>query len=251
MYASRNLSEIGQKKSERVVSKKMPKAVGGLMSNTGFSLFSDTSTRSPLKTSVDIDPRIKVVNPTDLLRMPEVVQLRGDFTEEMAEEFAHNFNMAEASGQEVIPIIIDSYGGDVYALMGIIDIIRASKAKIATICLGKAMSAGAVVLSCGHDGLRFASPHSTIMIHSASGGAFGTAEEVKVNTKELMRVNNKLLEIMSVNCGHKKDHFLKLLHSKKNTDLYLTPAEAKKHKIVNEIRIPEFEISVKATVNFK
>lgn len=208
--------------------------------------------RYPIKCNTKLDPRIKVSGIGDILRLPLIVQVRGDFNEESAELFANDFHTAEASGQDIVPIVIDSYGGDIYALLSMIDIIESSVVPVATIGIGKAMSAGAVLLSCGNDGLRFCSPHATVMIHSAwEAGISGNADEVKVNAEELMRLNHKVLEILSINCGHPKDYFHKIMSAKKNTDWFLSAREAKKHKIINEIRIPEFFVEVSAKIDFK
>lgn len=204
----------------------------------------------PIKCKTKIDGNLKIANINDVLKLPSVVSVRGEFTEEMASEFATNFHNAENSDQEVIPIVIDSFGGDVYALLSMIDIIASSKKKISTIVMGKAMSAGAVLVSCGTKGLRFASPNSTIMIHSASGGSFGTVDEVKVNVKELLRLNKKVLEIMSLNCGHSKGYFEKILSGRK-TDWFMSPTEAKKHNLINEARLPEFSIEISSKIDFK
>jgi ATP-dependent Clp protease protease subunit len=204
----------------------------------------------PIKCKTKIDGNLKISNINDVLKLPQVVSVRGDFSEEMANEFATSFHNAENGDQEVIPVVIDSFGGDVYALLSMIDIMASSKKKIATIVMGKAMSAGAVLVTCGSKGLRFASPHSTIMIHSASGGGFGNVDEMKINVKELVRLNKKILEIMSTNCGHSKGHFEKILNGKK-TDWFMNPSEAKKHNLINEIRIPEFSIEISSRIEFK
>lgn len=207
-------------------------------------------TRYPMKCKVEIDPNVRVTN--EFLRLPHIVQVRGEFNEETAEDFANAFNAAENTGQEIIPIVIDSYGGDIYALMSMIDIIQASSVPVATIVTGKAMSAGAVLLTCGTEGYRFAAPNSTIMIHSAwETGLSGNAEEVKVGADELMRLNKKILEIMSKNCGQEKEYFHKTMVQKKNTDWFLQAKEALKHNIVNHIRVPEFNVSVKMHTVFK
>lgn len=212
------------------------------MTNSNF-IITREGPRYPMKVKVEIDPNVKIT--VDSLKLPQIIQVRGEFSEEMAEDFATNFHNAENTGQEIIPIVIDSYGGDVYALLSMIDIIKNSSVPVATIVVGKAMSAGAVLLSCGTDGMRYASPNSTIMIHSAwQTGISGNAEEVRVNAEELMRVNKKLLEVLSKNCGHPKDYFHSLMLQNKNTDWFLQPKEAIKHNIVNHIKIPQYNIKV-------
>lgn len=206
--------------------------------------------RYPIKIKIDADSSSGAS--ADTIKIPQIVQVRGEITEVTVEEFATAFHQAENTGQEVIPIVIDSFGGDVYALLSMVDIIENSTVPVATIVIGKAMSAGAALLSCGTDGLRFASPNSTIMIHSAwETGISGNADEVRVNANELMRLNKKILELMSRNCGHAKDYFHSIMAENKNTDWFLNPKEAQKHKIVNAVRIPEYSIKVSTEITFK
>lgn len=216
-----------------------------------FSIgISSDDNKSPLKIKTKIDPKLKISSLGDALKLPQIVQVRGEFTEDMASDFASSFHSAEQTGQPIIPIVIDSYGGDVYALLSMIDIIKTSKAKVATIVLGKAMSAGAFLASCGTEGLRFMSPHSTLMIHSVSSGGVGNVDEMKINVNEQIRLNKKVMEILSTNCGHPKKYFEEIMDEKKN-DWYVTPQEAKKHNLVNEVRIPEFFVEITAKVEFK
>lgn len=207
-------------------------------------------TRYPMKCKVTIDPKVRI--PAELLQLPHVVQVRGEFSEEMAEDFANAFNLAENTGQEIIPVVIDSYGGDIYALLSMIDTINNASVPVATIVTGKAMSAGAVLLTCGAPGYRFAAPNATIMVHSAwETGLSGNADEVKVGADELMRLNQRILEVMSKNCGKDKDYFHELMTKKKNTDWYITSKEALKHGMINDVRIPEFQVDVRMSVKFK
>jgi ATP-dependent Clp protease protease subunit len=224
---------------------------GQEMTHDHFSFPMDVP-RFPIKCKVSLDSDIKLINPGDLVKLPHIVQVRGEITEETAGDFANSFHIAESSGQSVVPIVIDSYGGDIYALLSMIDIIEASSVPVATVVMGKAMSAGSVLLSCGNEGMRFASPSSTIMIHSAwQTGISGNADEVKVDAEELIRLNQKILEVLSLNCGHSKTYFHKLMSKKKNTDWYIGPKEAVKHNLVNHVRIPEFNIQISTKVNFK
>ena len=252
MYDVRNKSLVSKSKARtfQSVSHNLEEMEEEYM--TTYAIPMGGEARYPIKCNTKLDPRIKVSGIGDILRLPQIVQVRGDFNEESAELFANDFHTAESSGQDIVPIVIDSYGGDIYSLLSMIDIIESSVVPVATIGIGKAMSAGAVLLSCGNDGLRFCSPNATVMIHSAwEAGISGNADEVKVNAEELMRLNHKVLEILSINCGHTKDYFHKIMSAKKNTDWFLSAREAKKHKIINEIRIPEFFVEVSAKVEFK
>ena len=113
------------------------------------------------------------------LRKPPVIIKVNKFDEKSASDFATKMSMAHSTGQKIIPVVIDSYGGQVYALMAMIASIRASELPVATIVEGKAMSCGAVLLSFGEDGLRFADPDATVMIHDVSSVGYGKIEELK------------------------------------------------------------------------
>ena len=86
------------------------------------------------------------------------------FDEDSAADFANKMAMAHNTGQGVIPIVIDSYGGQVYSLMSMISNIKAAELPIATIIEGKAMSCGAILFSFGTQGYRFMDPDATVMI---------------------------------------------------------------------------------------
>ena len=189
---------------------------------------------------VEIDDRIKVKNPAELLKCDVIVNVN-KFNEQGVTQFKAEFRAAHESGQEIIPIFIDSFGGGVYSLMAMIDLIAASDRQIATVVVGKAMSCGAVLLTCGDEGLRFAAPTATVMIHDLSMGSYGKIEEVKTDVEEGKRLNKILFGIMDQNCGLKGGTFLDILRGKNNsTDWYLTPKQAKKLNIVNHIKVPKF-----------
>ena len=158
--------------------------------------------------------------------------------------------MAHNTGQKVIPVVIDSYGGQVYSLMSMIASIKQSSLPVATIVQGKAMSCGAILFSFGAEGYRFVDPDATLMIHDVSAGQFGKVEELKVNADESSRLNNKVYTMMARNCGKKDDHFLKQIHAKGHADWYLDAKEAKKHNLANYIRVPKFEVKISVDVNF-
>lgn len=185
------------------------------------------------------------------LRAGPVVIRVNEFDKDSAKEFAQQMSMAQSTGQTVIPIVIDSYGGQVYALMSMIDAIKASRVPVATIVEGKAMSCGAVLLTCGAEGMRFAAPHATIMIHEVSTGSFGKVEEIKTDAKEVDRLNDKILKIMAKNIGKDEDYFLEEIHHKKHADWFIEPEEAKEMNLVNHVRMPEMMLTVDVKYKFE
>ena len=102
--------------------------------------------------------------------LPVVIRVRS-FTEAAAKEFSNLVTKAQNTGQPVLPVIIDSYGGQVYSLMSMISDIKHSKIPVATIVQGKAMSCGAILSSFGAEGKRYMDPDSTVMIHDVSSMA--------------------------------------------------------------------------------
>jgi len=177
---------------------------------------------------VEIDERIRVRNPMELLKCDIIVNVN-KFNEQSVTQFKAEFRA------------IDSFGGEVYALMAMMDLIKGSDKQIATIVVGKAMSAGAVLLTCGDEGLRFASPTSTIMIHDLSMGTIGKIEEIKTDVEEGKRLNKILFNTMDQNCGLEKGTMLGRIRDKHNsTDWYLTPKQAKRLNMINYIKVPKF-----------
>jgi len=188
---------------------------------------------------VEIDDRVKVSNISDLIRTDVCVHVNR-FNEGSLKQFKEDFAEAHETGQEIIPITIDSYGGQAYSLLAMLDIIKSSNKKIATVAIGKAMSCGSILLTAGDDGLRFASPNATIMIHDVSAGTFGKVEEIKSDVGEAERLNQLVFSIMEKNIGFKKGELLSILRTKHNSsDWYITPQQAKKLSIINHVRVPK------------
>lgn len=201
------------------------------------------NSNSVLFTRTRKDPQI-IKEVEDIVHLPKVIVVN-EFDDDAARKFYGDFSEAENSDQEIIPVVIDSYGGYVYSLFAMVDLLRSSKKKIATVCLSKSMSCGAVLFSCGTEGYRFISPYSTVMIHDVSSAARGKNEEIKADSAETDRLNQLIYTIMDVNCGHHDGYFKKLVHDKSHADWYLTAKDAVEHKLANHIRIPNFEVSVK------
>ena len=155
--------------------------------------------------TTDIDPKIKEV---ELRKQPVIIRVN-KFDEESAKKFSLEMAAAHNTGQKVIPVVIDSYGGQVYSLMSMIGAIKHSELPVATIVEGKAMSCGAILFSFGEEGRRYMDPYATVMIHDVSSGAIGKIEEIKANAKESERLNDQVYEMMARNCGKKDDYFKK------------------------------------------
>jgi len=205
-----------------------------------------------MKYQYNIDPRI--VLSEDEIDAPVFVKFTGDFTEEAASAFRSELNAAEsharAAKQDIIPIIIDSFGGDVYSLLSVIDAIDSCEIPVATIVEGKAMSAGAVLFSCGKEGHRYISPNATVMIHGVSSFARGKTEDMKVSLTEMERLQKVLFERVSLNLGHDRDWLEEQMVKKRHLDWYLDSEESKKINLANHIGVPVVKVDITMNHSF-
>ncbi len=200
-----------------------------------------------MKWTSSVSPLLKEY---ELRKSPIIIRVN-KFDEESAKKFATEIAAAHNTGQSVIPVVIDSYGGQVYSLMSMISAIKHADLPVATIVEGKAMSCGAVLLTFGEDGLRFADPDATVMIHDVSSGVWGKIEELKADVKEAERLDTKIYAMMARNCGKKDDYFKKKVFTKKHADWFMGAEEAKKHGIVNQLRVPKLNIRIDVDIDFE
>jgi ATP-dependent Clp protease protease subunit len=197
--------------------------------------------------TTEIDPKVKEI---ELRKQPVIIRVN-KFDEDSAKKFAQEMAQAHNTGQKVIPIVIDSYGGQVYSLMSMISAIKHSEIPVATIVEGKAMSCGAVLFSFGEEGMRFMDPNATVMIHDVSSMDFGKVEELKAGATEADRLNTTIYTMMARNCGKKDDYFMKIVDKKKHADWFLDAEEAKKHGMANQLRVPKIHIKVSVDIDFE
>lgn len=196
---------------------------------------------------------------TEVSNLIKTIELKSDpaiivvneFTEESANDFASAVSHAQNTGQKVIPVIIDSFGGQVYALLSMISTIKSSNIPISTIVKGKAMSCGAILASFGEEGLRFMDKDATMMIHDVSSYAFGKIEELKSDVRESERLNKKVYVMMARNCGKPDDYFSNLIHDKGHADWFLDAEEAKEHNIVQHLRVPQLKAKVTVDIDME
>ncbi len=196
---------------------------------------------------VTVSPLIKEVE----LRKNPVISRVNEFTEDSAKKFHAEVAQAHSTGQKVLPVVIDSYGGQVYSLMSMIGAIKHSEISVATIVEGKAMSCGAILFSFGEEGLRFMDPNATVMIHDVSSMDWGKVEELKAGAAEADRLNKKIYTMMARNCGKKDDYFMKIVDKKKHADWFLDAEEAKKHDLANQLRLPKMTIEVAVDIELE
>lgn len=156
-------------------------------------------------------------------------------------------------GQEVLPIYIESSGGDIYSLNGILSIIdgaRKNGLQIATIVAGQAMSAGAYTFCYGDKGLRFAGSNATIMLHGMQLSSIdGRLGDIKSLVDTLNISEFSFFEKISRHLGKKKDWLIKNLSKRKDYDWFLNAEEAIAEGVANHIHIPTFKVDIKAEIS--
>jgi len=183
-------------------------------------------------------------------KFPPVVITVNEFNEEAAKKFCSEIARAQNTGQPIIPVVIDSYGGQVYSLLRMIDAINSSKVPVATIVEGKAMSCGVVLATCGAEGHRYIGPNATLMVHDVSSGSFGKNSEIQASAEETNRLNDKIYKIMSDNTGNSVKWFHKKIMERGRADWFLEPEEAVELGFSDHVKIPVLDINVGLTYNF-
>ncbi len=202
-----------------------------------------------MKSMINVDPRIRWDRKLGLIEEPVIIRVK-EFNEESADEFEQEMSKAHNTGQPLVPVIIDSYGGQVYSLLSMISDIQNSDLPVATICVGKAMSCGAVLLSCGNDGMRYCDENATVMIHDVSSMAWGKNEEIQASAKQTNRLNKQIFRMMAKNCGQEAGYFLNKMDEKKHAEWYLDAKESKKEGLINCISVPSFNYNVSLNIEF-
>ena len=193
-----------------------------------------------------VSPLIKDI---ELKHSPVMIRVN-EFNEEAAADFAAKMGVAQNTGQPVIPVIIDSYGGQVYSLMSMISAIKSSKIPVATIVEGKAMSCGVILASCGAKGLRYISEDATLMIHDVSSGAWGKNSEIQASADETKRLNEKIYQILAENTGKTAKWFDKKINKRGRADWFVEPQRAIEIGLSDKIGIPSLDINVSVDINF-
>jgi len=207
---------------------------------------SSTTAGNEIRVIYNIDDALQ---DTEINVEPAIVYVT-EFTTESARTFAQEIHKAHLTHQTIIPIVIDSFGGDVYSLLSMIAEIRAAELPVATIVKGKAMSAGSFLAAAGTPGYRYCDPEATYMIHEVSSMTWGKVSDIKSDSVETTRLNNRLFRIMADCCDQNPEYFLDLVHEKNHADWFLSAHQAKKHNIVDHIRLPKMTIKIDVDWDF-
>ncbi|MDD5005187.1 MAG: ATP-dependent Clp endopeptidase proteolytic subunit ClpP [Candidatus Omnitrophica bacterium] len=130
-----------------------------------------------------------------------------------------------------ISMYINTPGGSVTSGLAIYDTMQFVKCDVATYCVGQATSMGALLLTAGTKGKRYGLPNSRIMIHQPWGGVTGAAVDISIQTKEILRLRDKINEVLALHTGQSLDKI------KKDTDrdYFMSAQEAKEYGIIDEV----------------
>ena len=130
-----------------------------------------------------------------------------------------------------VSIYVKSPGGSVYAGLGIYDTMQYIQSDVSTICTGMAASMAAVLLVAGQKGKRFALKHSRVMIHQPMGGIQGQASDIKITSREILKLKKELYTIISEHSGQSYDK----VYADSDRDYWMTSDEALKYGMIDKV----------------
>ncbi|MAH77292.1 MAG: ATP-dependent Clp endopeptidase, proteolytic subunit ClpP [Gammaproteobacteria bacterium] len=161
-----------------------------------------------------------------------VIFITGPIEDHMANLVVAQLLFLEAENPEKdINIYINSPGGSVTSGMSIYDTMSYIKPDISTLCIGQASSMGAILLTGGTKGKRFALPNSRIMIHQPLGGFQGQATDIEIHAQEILKIRTKLNEILSQHCGKDIDK----VSQDTERDNFMSGDEAVKYGLIDKV----------------
>lgn len=161
-----------------------------------------------------------------------IVFLGGPISDPVANTVMAQFLFLEHEDpKKDIKLYLNTPGGSVTAGMAIYDTMQYVKPDVSTICVGIAASMGAVLLSAGKKGKRFALPNSEILLHQVMGGVEGQAIEVEITARHIIKIKDKINQILAKHTGKPVSR----IERDTDRDFYMTPQEAKEYGLIDEI----------------
>lgn len=161
-----------------------------------------------------------------------IVFLGGPINDAVANTVIAQLLFLESQDREKdIQLYINSPGGSVTAGLAIYDTMQYVKSDVSTICVGLAASMGATILTAGQKGKRFSLPNSEILIHQVMGGASGQAVEVEIHARHILRIKDKINQILSKHTGQN----IEKIEKDTDRDFFMTAEESKEYGIVDHI----------------
>jgi len=139
--------------------------------------------------------------------------------------------LASEDPKKDISFYINSPGGHVTAGLAILDTMNHIQPDVSTVCVGMAASMGAVLLSAGKKGKRFALPNAEVMIHQPSGGAEGMASDIEITARHILATRERLNKMLAKNTGQK----LEKIEKDVDRDFFMTAEEAKTYGVIDKV----------------
>jgi ATP-dependent Clp protease protease subunit len=167
-----------------------------------------------------------------LLLRNRIIFLGTPVTEEVANTIvAQLLFLQQDDAEREIQLYINSPGGDADAGLAIYDTMHLVSPPVGTTCVGMAASAAAVILAGGAKGKRAALPNSRMLIHQASAGVQGTAADIEVHAREILRLNARIKELLSADTGQEVERISRDI----NRDYWMSALEAKEYGLIDTI----------------
>ena len=161
-----------------------------------------------------------------------IIFLGGPINDEVANlVIAQMLFLQSEDPKKEISLYVNSPGGAVSATLAMVDTMNHIEPDVSTVCVGLAASGGAILLSAGAKGKRFALPNAEIMIHQPHGGAEGQATDIEITAKQILKMRDRLNKILAKNTGQP----LKKIETDVERDFFMTTEEAVKYGIIDKV----------------
>lgn len=160
-----------------------------------------------------------------------IIILSGEITDEVANSVIAQLLYLNSLNHDDISLYINSPGGSITAGMAIYDTMNFIDSDVSTICLGIAASMAAFLLAAGKKGKRFILPNGEVMIHQPLGGATGQATEIKIAAERILKLKNKLNEILAKNTNRE----IEIIEKDTERDYFLNAKEALDYGLVDKV----------------
>jgi ATP-dependent Clp protease protease subunit len=166
------------------------------------------------------------------LLLDRIVFVSGEVNDEMANAICAQLLFLQSQDpKKEISVYVNSPGGSVTAGLAIYDTMQFVSCPIATYCIGQAASMGAILLTAGTKGRRFSLPNARIMIHQPWGGAEGKASDIEITAREILRLKEKLNEILAKHSGRKMSDVVR----DTDRDFFMGAEEARNWGLIDEV----------------
>lgn len=170
------------------------------------------------------------------LMQDRIVLLGGEVNDDSANLIVAQLLFLQAQdAKKPVSMYINSPGGSVTAGLAIYDTMQFISCPVHTYCIGQAASMGAVLLTAGEKGHRFALPNARIMIHQPWGGAEGKASDIEITCQEILRLKQKLNEILSVHSGQPMEQVVR----DTDRDHFMGAEEARAWGLIDQVLVPK------------